>query len=134
MISASQSGGIDVVNNGNVEHNLAVQGTNLKTAMIPAGGGATSTVRPRRGHLHGPAVPPRASGMQAMHLGAGSTTGPGRQLERRGDSASRRTTMSPKQMDAEMRPRSPPTQTAGLGGQPPTVLAVAQSSSTSPPR
>ena len=53
MISASQSGGIDVVNNGNVEHNLAVQGTDLKTAMIPAGGSAHLDLSGlAAGHLH----------------------------------------------------------------------------------
>ena len=87
MISASQSGGIDVVNNGNVEHNLAVQGTDLKTAMIPAGGSAhldlsglaagTYTVFCQvAGH--------QASGMQAMlHLGEGTTSGLGAGSTRR---------------------------------------------------
>ena len=131
MISASQSGGIDVVNNGNVEHNLAVQGTDLKTAMIPAGGSAhldlsglaagTYTVFCQvAGH--------QASGMQAMlHLGAGSTTGLADGSTAAGDSASAATTMSPEQMDAEMKASLAafPAKTAGLGGQvlAPTVLA-----------
>ena len=131
MISASQSGGIDVVNNGNVEHNLAVQGTDLKTAMIPAGGSAhldlsglaagTYTVFCQvAGH--------QASGMQAMlHLGAGSTTGLADGSTAAGDSASAATTMSPEQMDAEMKASLAafPAKTAGLGGQvlAPTVLS-----------
>src|SRR5262245_43634331 len=40
MITASQDGGLDITNSGTVEHNLAVQGTDVKTAMIPAGGSA----------------------------------------------------------------------------------------------
>ena len=73
MISASQTGGLDIVNGGNVEHNLAVQGTDLRTAMIPPGGsahldlsglaaGAYTVFCEVAGH--------QASGMQAMlHLG-----------------------------------------------------------------
>ncbi len=54
MITASQAGGLDIVNSGTVEHNLAVQGTEVKTAMIPAGGSAASRpLGPRSGRLHG---------------------------------------------------------------------------------
>ncbi len=131
MISASQSGGIDIVNSGNVDHNFAVQGTDLKTAMIPPGGSAhldlsglaagTYTVFCQvAGH--------QASGMQAMlHLGAGTTAGPGAGSTAAGDGSSAATTMSPEQMDAAMKASLAafPAKTAGLGAQvlAPTVLA-----------
>jgi len=131
MISASQSGGIDVVNSGNVEHNLAVQGTDLKTAMIPAGGSAhldlsglaagTYTVFCQvAGH--------QASGMQAMlHLGAGSASGLSEGATTAGDSSSAATTMSPEQMDQAMKDSITafPAKTEGLGAQllAPTILA-----------
>ena len=142
MISASQSGGIDVVNGGNVEHNLAVQGTDLKTAMIPPGGNAhldlsglaagTYTVFCQvAGH--------QASGMQAMlHLGEGSTTGLADSSTAAGDGSSAATTMSPEQMDAEMKARSRRSPRRPQGSAPRCwrrqCWPTAPSSSTSPPR
>jgi manganese oxidase len=131
MISASQSGGVDITNNGNVEHNFAVQGTDLKTAMIPAGGSAhldLSSLAPGTYTVLCQVAGHQAAGMQAMlHLGAGSTPGLGAAGSAAGDSSSAATTMSPEQMDAEMKASLAafPAKTAGLGGQvlAPTVLA-----------
>jgi uncharacterized cupredoxin-like copper-binding protein len=127
MISASQDGGIDVVNNGTVEHDLAVQGTEVRTAMIPSGesahldlsgldAGTYTVICEVAGH--------QASGMQAMlHLGAAGTTG----SAEAGGQSSAATTMSPEQMDQEMQASIAafPAKTEGLGAQvlAPTVLA-----------
>ena len=127
MITASQDGGLDITNTGTVEHNLAVQGTDLKTAMIPSGGNAhldlsglaagTYTVFCEvAGH--------QASGMQAMlHLGAGSAAG----VADGGSAAAATPTMTPEQMDQAMKDSITafPAKTEGLGAQvlAPTVLA-----------
>jgi uncharacterized cupredoxin-like copper-binding protein len=126
MISASQDGGIDIVNNGTVEHNLAVQGTDVRTAMIPSGESAhldlsglaagTYTVFCEvAGH--------QASGMQAMlHLGAGAAAGVAD-----GGTAAAAPTMTPEQMDQAMKDSITafPAKTEGLGAQvlAPTILA-----------
>ena len=127
MITASQDGGLDITNTGTVEHNLAVQGTDLKTAMIPSGGTAhldlsglaagTYTVFCEvAGH--------QASGMQAMlHLGAGSAAG----VADGGSAAAATPTMTPEQMDQAMKDSITafPAKTEGLGAQvlAPTILA-----------
>ena len=127
MITASQSGGLDVVNSGTVDHNLAVQGTDVRTAMIPPGGhihldlsglaaGTYTVFCEVAGH--------QASGMQAMlHLGEGSTAGVAGSGTSTGDSSA---TMTPEQMDAEMKASLAafPQKTDGLGAQvlAPTIL------------
>ncbi len=125
MITASQAGGVDVVNNGTVDHNFAVQGTDVRTEMIPPGGSAhldlaglaagTYTVFCEvAGH--------QASGMQGMlHLGAGTAAGSA------AAGSSSGSTMSPEQMDQAMQASivAFPAKTEGLGAQllAPTILA-----------
>ncbi len=102
MITASQAGGLDIVNSGSVEHNLAVQGTDVRTAMIPAGGSAhldLSGLDPGAYTVFCEVAGHQASGMQAMlHLGAGSAAG-----SAGADSSGSAAAMTPEQMDQAMK-------------------------------
>lgn len=126
MITASQAGGLDIVNSGTVEHNVAVQGTDVRTAMIPAGGSAhldLSALEPGTYTVFCEVAGHQASGMQAMlHLGAGSAAG-----SVGADSSGSAAAMTPEQMDQAMEASMTafPAATEGLGGQvlAPTILA-----------
>jgi manganese oxidase len=125
MISASQSGALDIVNTGTVEHDFSIQGTDVATPLIAPGetahldlsgldAGSYTVICQVAGH--------EASGMTAMlHLGAGDEVG-GIGGEAAGGGA-----MTPEQMDQAMEDSITafPAATAGLGAQllEPTVLA-----------
>ncbi len=129
MISASQSGGLDIVNTGTVEHDFSIQGTDLATPLIAPGetahldlsgldAGSYTVICQVAGH--------EASGMTAMlHLGAGDEVGGiGAEV---GGGTGGGAAMTPEQMDQAMKDSITafPAATAGLGAQvlAPTVLA-----------
>jgi uncharacterized cupredoxin-like copper-binding protein len=129
MISASQSGGLDIVNTGTVEHDFSIQGTDLATPLIAPGetahldlsgldAGSYTVICQVAGH--------EASGMTAMlHLGAGDEVGGiGAEV---GGGTGGGAAMTPEQMDQAMKDSITafPAATAGLGAQvlEPTVLA-----------
>ena len=126
MISASQTGGLDIVNGGSVDHNFAIQGTDARTEMIPPGGSAhldLSGLDPGAYTVFCEVAGHQASGMQAMlHLGSGTATG----SAAAGDSSSG-SAMTPEQMDQAMKDSIAafPAATDGLGAQllAPTILA-----------
>jgi FtsP/CotA-like multicopper oxidase with cupredoxin domain len=129
MISATTGGGLDVTNDGSMQHNLAVEGTSLATPMLDAGG---------REHLDLSSLSPgtytvfcqiqghREAGMQAMlHLAAGGG-GSETAAAAGGDTSSSSSQMTVEQMDQMMKESlgAFPAATEGTGAQvlDPTVL------------
>jgi uncharacterized cupredoxin-like copper-binding protein len=126
MISASQSGGIDITNTGTVEHDFAIKGTDVAIPLIAPGetahldlsgldAGTYTVICQVAGH--------EASGMTAMlHVGAGDEVG-----GIGGEAAGGPPAMTPVQMDQAMKDSITafPAATEGLGAQvlEPTVLA-----------
>jgi uncharacterized cupredoxin-like copper-binding protein len=126
MISASQSGGLDVVNTGTVEHDFSIKGTDVATPLIAPGesahldlsgleAGTYTVICQVAGH--------EASGMTAMlHLGAGDEVG-----GIGGEAAGGGHASTPAEMDQAMKDSITafPAATEGLGAQllEPNVLA-----------
>jgi uncharacterized cupredoxin-like copper-binding protein len=125
MVMATTSGGLDVTNNGNVAHDLAVDGTDLATPSIEPGKSAhldLSSLAPGTYTLYCQVAGHSAAGMKAMlHLSAGTGSAGG------GATATTAAAMTSEQMDQAMKDSitSFPAKTEGVGAQvlPPTVLA-----------
>ncbi len=130
MITASQSGGLDIVNSGTVDHNFRVQGTDLRTDLIPPGKSAHLDVSGLAAGTYTvfcEVAGHQASGMQAMlHLGAGSAAGTARPASGSAGGSSSGSTMTAAEMDQAMKDSIAafPAKTDGLGAQllAPTIL------------
>ncbi len=131
VVNATTTGGIHVVNKDAMQHNLAVQGTNVRTAMLDGGKDATldlSSLQPGDYTLLCEVPGHQQAGMTAkLHLTAGSTSGVAMSgMDMTSSGSATQTTMSPEQMDQAMQQSMAafPAQTAGLGAQDlaPTVL------------
>ena len=120
-INADTSGGIHVTNGGNVQHNLAVEGTALATPMIDAGKSAhldLSSLAPGDYTVFCQIPGHKEAGMTAkLHLVAGTGVAAGGATATTMDMSSGHPT--PAQMDQNMHDSISafPAKTAGLGGQ-----------------
>jgi uncharacterized cupredoxin-like copper-binding protein len=125
MVMATTSGGLEVTNNGNVAHDLAVDGTDLATPSIQPGKSAhldLSSLAPGTYTLYCQVAGHSAAGMKAMlHLSAGTGSTGG------GATATTAAAMTSEQMDQAMKDSITPfpAKTEGVGAQvlQPTVLA-----------
>ncbi|HET7489926.1 MAG TPA: multicopper oxidase domain-containing protein [Acidimicrobiales bacterium] len=125
-LSVAQGGKLEVTNNGAIQHDLAVDGTNLVTPMLDAGAKATldlSSLAPGNYTVYCQVAGHRAAGMESkLTIVAGAA-----RTEASGTTATTAAPMTPEQMDATMAARTKafPAKTEGLGAQDlaPTVLA-----------
>jgi FtsP/CotA-like multicopper oxidase with cupredoxin domain len=129
-VTAGNGAGIDVMNHGNVQHNLAVEGAGVATPMLDAGGNAhldLSSLQPGDYTLFCEVPGHKEAGMSAaLHLtagGAATSVAAGGSMAMGTSSSS----MTPEQMDQAMEDSigAFPAKTNGLGAQllTPTVLA-----------
>jgi FtsP/CotA-like multicopper oxidase with cupredoxin domain/plastocyanin len=126
-VTASTTGGIHVTNNGNVQHNLRVEGTDVATKMIDAGGSEhldLSSLAPGEYTLFCEVPGHKDAGMSApLHLtqgtGEAAASMPGMDM-------TTSSSMSPEEMDKAMEASLAafPAKTEGVGAQllAPTVL------------
>jgi FtsP/CotA-like multicopper oxidase with cupredoxin domain len=127
-IDATTSGGLHVMNEGAIQHNLAVDGTSLATAMLDPGGTALldlSSLDAGTYTVYCQIPGHREAGMQAtMNLSAGGTGGVAA-AGAHGDTSSM-AAMTPEQMDQAMKASLTafPASTQGVGAQrlEPTLL------------
>ena len=125
MISASQSGGLDITNTGTVEHDFSIKGTDVAIPLIAPGETAhldLSGLDPGTYTVICQVAGHEASGMTAMlHVG------PGDEVGGIGGEVAAGAAMTPEQMDQAMKDSIAafPAATEGLGAQvlAPTVLA-----------
>src|SRR5262249_38052843 len=126
MVMATTGGGLDVTNNGTVEHNVAVDGPDLATPMIEPRKTAhfdLSSLAPGTYTLYCQVAGHAAAGMKAMlHLSAGSAGSAAGSA-----TATTAAAMTAEQMDQAMKDSMAafPAKTEGLGAQvlTPTILA-----------
>jgi FtsP/CotA-like multicopper oxidase with cupredoxin domain len=127
VINATAAGGLDVQNGGQLQHDLTIEGQDLKTPLIAPGDSARlelDSLGPGTYTIFCDVAGHRQGGMQAeLHV----TTGAGGEAAAAASShAAAGHPMSPEEMDAMMavRTKAFPAKTAGAGAQPlePTVL------------
>jgi FtsP/CotA-like multicopper oxidase with cupredoxin domain len=133
-ITADVAGGLQVTNNGTVQHNLAIEGTSLATPMIDPGKSFhldLSSLKPGDYKVSCQVPGHKEAGMTAdLHLTQGGSTqvaaGAATDSSMPGMDMSSSSSMTPDQMDQAMKDSigAFPAKTAGLGGQvlAPTVL------------
>ena len=127
-ISATTGGGLHVMNQGSVQHNLAVDGTAVATPMIDAGQAALldlSSLKPGDYTVICQIPGHKDAGMKAaLHVTGGGATSAAAGAAAMPDMAA--SSMTPEKMDAAMKASigAFPAKTAGLGAQllAPTVL------------
>jgi len=130
-VSATTGDGIHVMNSGQVQHNLAVDGTNLATPMIDPGQSAhldLSSLSPGDYTLICQVPGHKDAGMKAaLHVTAGGGTGTAAADTSMAGMDTSSSSMTPEQMDKAMEESIAafPATTQGLGAQvlAPTVLA-----------
>ena len=128
VITATTSGGLDVQNRGKLEHNVWIEGQNLKTPMIAPGDSARlrlDDLGPGTYTIFCDVAGHRQGGMQAeLHVTAGAG---GEAAAEASSHAAAGHPMSVDEMDELMagRTKAFPAKTEGVGAQPlaPTVLA-----------
>jgi FtsP/CotA-like multicopper oxidase with cupredoxin domain len=128
-VDAVTGAGLDVMNHGNVQHNLAVEGTSSTTPPIDAGGTAhldLSTLKPGDYTIVCLIAGHKEAGMKAsMHLTVGASAAAAATGSMPGMDTSS-SSMTPEQMDQAMHDSIAafPAKTAGLGAQvlAPTLL------------
>ena len=131
-VNATTGAGIHVTNNGQVQHNLAVDGTNLATPMIDPGKSEhldLSSLSPGNYTLICQVPGHKDAGMKAaLHVTAGGTDAAAANTNTNmaGMDMSSSSSMTPEQMDKAMQDSMTafPAKTQGLGGQllAPTIL------------